>query len=178
MMDDYDKIPIEEAVSQLTSDWTILRLPMIYGPEDPLRRFDWALRSMVKNNPVIEVPSRWMTWATAYTYAANAAEAVMVAAGHPAASRRIFNVGDEAPLAHSVWIDRLRWATGWRGEVKVNDDPDSNFSQAIAGLDLSVPLNVSPWRIHHELGYKPVISLEEALVRLAATARADLAEAA
>src|SRR5262249_61710629 len=35
--EDYDKIPAERAV--LGARGTVLRLPMVYGPGDPLRRF-------------------------------------------------------------------------------------------------------------------------------------------
>jgi nucleoside-diphosphate-sugar epimerase len=37
-MDDYDKIPIEACARAMTrTPWTILRLPMVYGPGDRLR---------------------------------------------------------------------------------------------------------------------------------------------
>jgi nucleoside-diphosphate-sugar epimerase len=36
----YDKIAVEEAIqSDPAVPWTILRLPMVYGPGDPLHRF-------------------------------------------------------------------------------------------------------------------------------------------
>jgi nucleoside-diphosphate-sugar epimerase len=45
--DEYDKIPVEQAIlgdSKLTG--TVLRLPMIYGPGDPLHRFYPVLKRM------------------------------------------------------------------------------------------------------------------------------------
>jgi len=39
-MDAYDKIPIENHVQTMQSDWVICRLPMVYGAIGELRRFD------------------------------------------------------------------------------------------------------------------------------------------
>ncbi|MCU1225464.1 MAG: UDP-glucose 4-epimerase [Edaphobacter sp.] len=36
----YDKIAVEEAIrGDPAVSWTVLRLPMVYGPGDPLHRF-------------------------------------------------------------------------------------------------------------------------------------------
>lgn len=46
-LDDYEKIPIEAAVLRRAGAWTILRLPMVYGPGAKQRRFAWAIEPML-----------------------------------------------------------------------------------------------------------------------------------
>ena len=58
-MDDYDKIPLEEAARAASGfEATILRLPMVFGPGDRQRRFSWAIRPMVQGRPRFVIPIR------------------------------------------------------------------------------------------------------------------------
>ena len=143
-MDDYDKIPIEEAVRGLACDWTILRLPMVYGPGDRQRRFRWALAPMLAGAPALQAPGAWLDWATTYGFIDNVGEAIALAARHPRAARSLFNVADETAMPHRAWVQRFAAATGWRGELQVTDDPEYPFVRAV------------------ELGYRPPVSPERA----------------
>lgn len=158
-MDNYDKIPIEEAVSQLKSDWTILRLPMVFGAGDKQRRFQWVLAPMLGKAKTLEVPERWANWVTTYGYIDNVTAAVVHAASHPRASGAVFNIGDYEPVSHRVWIDRFRTATGWNGTLIETSSEEHPIARATAMLDLTVPLKCSTKRIEQVLSFRPPIDL-------------------
>lgn len=160
-MDDYDKIPVETAVRDLSCDWTILRLPMVYGPGDRQRRFRWAIAPMLSRAPLLEAPSAWLNWTSTYGFIDNVAAAIAQCAVDPRAANATFNIADEPAMHHRGWIDRLRLAAGWRGSVDISET-DTPFSRAISGLDLSVALDVSSRRLFTDLEFSPVIALDAA----------------
>ena len=160
-MDDYDKIPIETSVQGMACEWTILRLPMVYGPGDRQRRFRWAIAPMLSKAPSLEAPSAWLDWTTTYGFIDNVAAAVALAAAHERAANAVFNVADEPVMAHGGWIDRFRSATGWTG-VPEPTEAETPFARAISALDLSVPLDVSSQRLFADLGYNPPVAADAA----------------
>jgi nucleoside-diphosphate-sugar epimerase len=159
----YDKIPIEQFLASHHPNWTILRLPMVYGLGDKTGRFDWALRPMLKGAPVLKVPKAWLDWTTTYGFVDNVGAAIVLAAHSEKARGEIFNIGDFDPMPHSAWVTLLAKVAGWRGEVQVDDDPTSPFAQALSGLDLRVPLAMSCQKLRTHLGFVPSVDLETAL---------------
>jgi nucleoside-diphosphate-sugar epimerase len=99
-LDDYDKIPVENLVRELTVGWTILRLPMIYGPGDKLRRFRWAIAHMANSSDPLVAPRDFAEWTTTYGHRDNVAAAIALTVGTDEALRRTFNVGESAPVNH------------------------------------------------------------------------------
>jgi nucleoside-diphosphate-sugar epimerase len=165
-LDDYDKIPIEESVIARDGlDWTILRLPMIFGPGDRQRRFRWAIASMVSGAGSIAVPPTWAAWRTTYGYVEDVAAGIALAATHPAARRRIFNLGMSEAPTHAEWIASFAAAAGWRGDIIDDQDSASPLSALAAALDLSIPLNLATQRVRTELGYREIVDGETALRR-------------
>ena len=160
-MDDYDKIPIEAAVRDMTCDWTILRLPMVYGPGDRQRRFRWAITPMVSQAPLLQAPKTWLNWKTTYGFIDNVAAAVAHCTADRRAANATFNVADEPAMRHHSWIDRFRKATGWTGTVEPTET-DTPFSRAIVALDLSVPLDVSAQRLFTDLEFTPPVAPDTA----------------
>ena len=160
-MDDYDKIPIETSVQGMACEWTILRLPMVYGPGDRQRRFRWAIAPMLSKAPSLEAPSAWLDWTTTYGFIDNVAAAVALAAAHERAANAVFNVADEPVMAHGGWIDRFRSATGWTGAPEPTE-AETPFARAISALDLSVPLDVSSQRLFADLGFNPPVAADAA----------------
>ncbi len=61
--DEYDKIPVERAVlDDKNLPGTVLRLPMVYGPGDPLHRFFPALKRMDDARPAILLQEDAAAW--------------------------------------------------------------------------------------------------------------------
>ncbi len=162
-LDDYDKIPLEAAVQRLTSTWTILRLPMVYGPGDKQRRFRWAIAPMLSGEEELIVPRRWAHWLTTYGYIENVGAAVAAAIGCEQARNRIFNVAEETPVSQIAWARKFAEVSGWRGEIVLTDDPNDPFQQRLGGLDLSVPFNIDGTRLRRTLGFSDVVDETTAL---------------
>lgn len=170
-LDGYDKIPIEEAVRQLTSDWTILRLPMIYGPGDTQRRFRWAVGPMAAPDAALTLPAAWAAWTTTYGYVDNVAAAVALVLGDARAFGCTFNIGEPAPRPHLAWAKRFATAMGWKGMLDIDDDPVLYRQWGLEALDLSVPLIVDDGQIRTRLGFTEIVDEATCLARTIADER-------
>ena len=88
--EDYDKIPVEEIIlgdRQLPG--TVLRLPMVYGPGDPLHRFFPTLKRMDDQRPAILMQEDFATFIPPRGYS-------------PEACRRGHSIGNCLTLAPSA----------------------------------------------------------------------------
>lgn len=142
-LDQYDKIQIESEVRKFDGKWTILRLPMVYGPGDIQKRFAWAIGPMVAGAEKISVPSSWLNWTSTYGYVGNVASAIASSAGNSDFENRTFNIVDTAPKSHKKWLSALAKEIGWRGQVIETDDPAHPIAIATSSLDLNIPLIVT-----------------------------------
>ncbi len=162
-LDDYDKIPIEEAVQALGCAWTILRLPMVYGPGDRQHRFRWAIGHMAASEADLLLPTAWANWTTSYGYIDNVAEAIALCVGHPRAAGQTFNVGEPAPASQLHWARRIADVMRWPGAIEVSDTAGGELAQSIRGLNLDVPLRVESGYIRSQLGFEEVVTVSDAL---------------
>jgi nucleoside-diphosphate-sugar epimerase len=165
-MDDYDKIPIESCATNLKhTPWTILRLPMVYGPGDRLSRFAWIIAPSRAGLARLALPRSWARWQTTYGYVDDVASGILLAAAHDAAERRTFNLGEAEPASHMDWAQRFAAALNWNGSIEESDDPELPFARLIGRMDLTVPLLMSTTRIRDDLGFEETVSLEDAIDR-------------
>jgi nucleoside-diphosphate-sugar epimerase len=162
-MDDYDKIPIEQALlAQTGLPGVVARLPMIYGPGDRQRRFAWAIGPMAAGQASLEVDAAWAAWRTSYGYVDDVAEGLALCAVHPAAAGQVYNVGPLAAPDHTAWAHRIAAVMGWSGDIRT---VEGAWAARLAGLDLGHPMVTDTRRIRGELGYAEVTDADEALAR-------------
>ncbi len=162
-LDDYDKIPIEAAVQKLSSPWTILRLPMVYGPGDKQKRFRWAIEPMLKQQDVLVIPQAWAHWQTSFGYIDNVGAAITATLGDERAHKQIFNISERETISQLEWAQRISEILGWQGKIELTDDPDNEFQRRISGLDLDVPLVVNSERLRQTLGFTDTVDARTAL---------------
>ncbi len=119
--DTYEKILAEEAVRGAAGapDWTILRLPKVYGPEDNA--------DLGTVYGFAAVPD----WRWTHAHVENVAAAIATASLHPKARNRIFNIGEETTPTMG---ERLAVLPKRPGEVP--EPPPFDFRQALV-LDTS-----------------------------------------
>ena len=158
-MDEYDKIPLENAVHTMQSDWTILRLPMVYGAKGKLARFGWIAQPMLAGAPEITTSKDWYNWTTTFGFIRNVAEAIVHAALHPNAANETFNITDHSAAPHSDWIDAFASASDWSGKIICNAPPPA----PVAALDLSVPLIMKGDKLRARTGFEPPVSRAAAI---------------
>ena len=164
-MDSYDKIPIERTVRQLETSWSILRLPMVYGPGDKQHRFRWAVAPMAKKKDRLTMATAWADWTTTYGYVENVAAAIAIAAGHPRAVNQVFNIGEEKPVLHTEWATRIAQVMNWSGNFVFKDDPPKG---PLADLDLSIPFAVCTQKFREATGFTEPFSLHHCLAETVA----------
>jgi nucleoside-diphosphate-sugar epimerase len=169
---EYDKIPVERAVlGDPALPATVLRLPMVYGPGDPLHRCFPLLRRMDDARPVIVLPASVAAWRGPRGYVENVAAAIALAAESGGTAPAVYNVGEVESLTELEWARRVAEAAGWRGELVVVPDEAAPASVRMPG-NLAQHWAVDSSRIRAELGYAEPVAPAEGLRRTVAWERA------
>jgi nucleoside-diphosphate-sugar epimerase len=160
----YEKILVEQAMSSADElSATVLRLPQVFGPHDRQHRIGTYLRQMEAGDQITisEEKARWR-WTRGYVE--DAAVAFVLAALDPKAANQTYNVGEREAECEIDWINCIARVAGWNGEVKT-------VPAAALGDNLAEPYNwehnlaANTERIRQELGYREVISRDDALAR-------------
>ena len=144
----YEKILVEhEVLGQAQLPATVLRLPKVYGAEGNA------------NLATIHGYRDRLGWRWTHGYVENVAAAIVLAALHPAAADRVYNVGE----AYTPTIaERLQIL------------PPSTFPRIeTEGYDFRNDIAYDTTRIREELGYVESVSYEEGLKRTLDAARTN-----
>ena len=164
LFENYDKIPIEEyALAHGAPEATVMRLPMIFGPDDKQHRFAWAIKGARKGEP-FRMDRRGAGWLNSYAYIDDVAEALALAAASPEAAGRTYNVAQPFVRTQADWARTILTLMGLDNEI-VLVDPEAKgvlFDRAEAS-DLAYPLTLDSQRIRTELGYREIVTEEQAL---------------
>lgn len=175
LLDDYDKIPIEEAAradARLAA--TILRLPMVYGPGDRQHRLRWIVEAVGRGG-LIEIDEEAVGWRSTYGFVTNVAEAVALAALDPRAAGRIYNVGE--PEARSAAELVVAVGAAMQRSIEIEPMPPERRGLLWETAERSVlayPLELDTLRIRAELGFAEVVDAAEAIRRTVAWETANL----
>ncbi|KQT61499.1 hypothetical protein ASG52_01015 [Methylobacterium sp. Leaf456] len=139
---DYEKILAERTVRAAADlDWTILRLPKVYGPEDNA--------DLASVHGFAAVPH----WRWTHGHVRNVSAAIATAARHAAARNAVFNVGE----AHTPTMgERLARLPARSGDPPV--PPPFDFAQ---------PLVIDTSKIRRHLGYADLLDERSAMSDLA-----------
>ena len=159
--EEYEKRWVEEVVMGAPElPGTILRYPMIYGPNDGGRTFD-VVKRMLDNRQVIPLDEKVARWRWSRGYAENVAWATVLAVTQERARNRIYNVAEPEGLSYLEWTQRVARARGWTGRIVVL--PPGRLDTG--GGNYEHHWVVDSTRIRAELGYMEVVPQEEALRR-------------
>ena len=171
--DEYDKIPVEQAVlGDPKLPGTILRLPMIYGPGDPLHRFHQILHRIDDGRKKIPFADDVAVLRTPRGYVEDVAAAIVLAAVSPQAAGRTYNVCEEEPFSELEWARKIAAATHWNGEFVVLPHDQAPKHLHWPG-NTAQHLVATSARIRKELGYHELLPREEAISRTIAWERAN-----
>jgi nucleoside-diphosphate-sugar epimerase len=166
LFEDYDKLPIEEAARADTRfDSTILRLPMIFGPNDKQHRFGWAIKGARPGQP-FAIDERAADWLNSYGYIDDMADALALAATHPAAAGRTYNVAQPKDRTVRQWARTILDLMGIDSPV-VTVPPAANgiMADRAEASNLVYPLTLDSTRIRAELGFAEIVNERDALER-------------
>jgi len=171
--DQYDKIPVERAIledGKLPA--TILRLPMIYGPGDPLHRFFPLVRRMDDGRRAILMSTTQAAWRSPRGFVGNVAAAIALAAVSDAATGRIYNVAERPSYSELEWATRVAAAAGWKGAF-VLLPPDEMPPHLRMPGNFDQHWSADSSRIRLELGYAEPVGVDAAIMQTLAWERAN-----
>jgi nucleoside-diphosphate-sugar epimerase len=170
---DYEKILVEEAVrAEPALPGTIVRLPMVYGPGDPLHRFMAFVKRIDNGRAVIPLDEDWAAWRGPMGYVEDVAAAIALAVTNPAAAGRTYHVAEPEALTWAEWARAIGDVVGWHGRV-------ATVPRDQTPKHLKPPFNTAqPWivdssRIRRELGYRETVPRAEALMQTVAWERSS-----
>jgi nucleoside-diphosphate-sugar epimerase len=162
---DHDKVKVEGAISSDPAlPATILRLPMVYGPGDPLHRLHPTVKRILDGRPAIVYEESYARWVTCPGYVDNVAHAIALATVSDAGAGRIYNVAERDPFTEGEWAAKAGAMLGWSGRVIAVPKHQTPAHLLEAG-NLEQHLFVDSSRIRAELGYTEPVSVDEALRR-------------
>jgi nucleoside-diphosphate-sugar epimerase len=163
--DDYDKIPAERVVmNDRELPGTVLRLPMIYGPGDPLHRFYPVVKRITNKRRHIIFPEPLAAWYSPRGYVENVAAAIALAATDDRAAQRIYNVCEQPSFSELEWARKIAASMQWEGDfvvLPVEHTPPHLQRPGNAAQHWTA----SSVRIRQELGYQEPVALEDAIRR-------------
>jgi nucleoside-diphosphate-sugar epimerase len=171
--DDYDKIPVERAILGDSSLFaTVLRLPMVYGPGDPLHRF-WPLVKRIDDaRSAILMSTPMAAWQSPRGYVENVAVAIALAVMSEHTAGRVYNVGERPSYSELEWARRIATVAGWHGEfVILRSDAMPPHMRMPGNFDQH--WSVDTTRIREELGYAERVDVESAIRQTIAWERAN-----
>ncbi|MBZ5521484.1 MAG: NAD-dependent epimerase/dehydratase family protein [Acidobacteriia bacterium] len=158
---EYDKIPVEQAIlSEPELPGTVLRLPFVYGPGDPLHRLFPVVKRIDDGRKVILLEEQFAQWRGPRGFVENVGAAIAAAATSGRAAGRIFNVAEQPAFTELQWTRKVAEAAGWTGEIRV-------VQAEIAPAHLKRPGNwqqhwvADSTRLRQELGFHEPVALED-----------------
>ncbi|HTT63210.1 MAG TPA: NAD-dependent epimerase/dehydratase family protein [Bryobacteraceae bacterium] len=168
---DYDKIVVEQVVrSEPALAATILRLPMVYGPGDPLHRFHGFLKRMDDARPALLIEETWARWQGPMGYVEDVAAAIALAVTREAAAGRTYNVAEADALTWADWASAVGEAAGWQGRI-VTLPRDQTPKHLVPPFNAAQHWTADSSRIRQELGFHETLSRAEGLARTVAWER-------
>jgi nucleoside-diphosphate-sugar epimerase len=163
--DDYDKIPAERIVmNDPELPATVLRLPMVYGPGDPLYRFYPVMKRVADGRRHIIFPETLAAWHSPRGYVENVAAAIALATADDRAARRIYNVCEEPSFSELEWARKIASEMRWEGEfvvLPVERTPRHLLKPGNAAQHWTA----CSARLRRELGYEVPVAVDEAIRR-------------
>lgn len=160
---EYEKILVERlAQSEVDMQTTILRLPVVYGPNDPqVRVFDY-LRRMDDGRKTIILGKQQSKWQLTRGYVTDVATAVVLAGEDQSSGNHIYNVGEREALSEIEWVKKIGEAAGWSGEVVTLDD-ESLPKHLSQDYDWRQHLTIDTDAFRSRFDWQESISRDEAL---------------
>jgi nucleoside-diphosphate-sugar epimerase len=170
--EEYDKFSVEQVVMGGGTRNTVVRLPMVYGPGDPLHRMYGVLKRIADGRPAIILDDDYASWRGPRGYVENVAHAIALAATSDRAWGRIYHVCEEPSFSELEWQKEVAGQTQWGGRFVVLPRqktpkhllmPDNPSQHLVANSE----------RIRRELVFAEPVTTDEAIRRTIAWEQAN-----
>jgi nucleoside-diphosphate-sugar epimerase len=166
--ENYDKIAVEEAIMNSSAvAGTVMRLPMVYGPGDPLHRFFPLVKRIADGRTSILMADDLAAWRAPRGYVENVAHAIALAATSNRAAGRIYNVCQEPSLPEIEWQKKIAAQMKWKGKF-VTLPRERTPKHLLQPGNAAQHIVASSERLRAELAYRETVDIEEAIRRTVA----------
>ena len=156
-----DLVDVEKFLrSSETLRETILRLPIVYGPNDPNHTFQEYLANMNGETASIALAPEFAEWRAPSGYVEDIGYAIALAAKNTKAVGKTYNVADSFAFTRLDWIRAIARADGWNGSVTVD-----KAAALPAQYDYSQHLILDSSGIRQDLGYIEQTPINEAFAK-------------
>jgi nucleoside-diphosphate-sugar epimerase len=145
---------------------------MIYGPGDPAQRFHPVLKRIDDGQKQIIFADDVAAMRTPRGYVEDVGAGVALAATSSQSVGRIYNVCETESFGELDWARKIAAATTWTGEFVVLPH-DRTPQHLLWPGNTAQHLVASSERVRKELGYRELLSREEAIRRTIAWDRAN-----
>lgn len=157
----YEKLDVEEIVrGRAPVPVTVLRLPMVYGPNDAQGRVAVSLARLRSGGGAVRVNRAESEWRCTRGYVEDVAAGIALAALDDRAAGATYNLGEADALSEREWLETVAEAAGIACEVVPDDDVAPSLP-----ADWAIPLVTDTRRIRSELGYRELIGRAEGVRR-------------
>ena len=161
----YDKIPLEEMVmNDPYFSATVVRLPAVYGPNDPQHRLYhyFKLKPLQDERPYILLDEGYANWLWSHGYVEDVAYGIALAITNERAAGRLYNIAELQTRTMLEFIQAISNQLNWQGEII--QVPSGHLPDEL-GIPLRTEQNiiVESKRIREELGYRENFSFMEGL---------------
>ncbi|MFD3262222.1 NAD-dependent epimerase/dehydratase family protein [Paenibacillus lentus] len=172
----YDKIPLEEMVmNDPYIKATIVRLPAVYGSNDPQHRLFhyFKLKPLRDGRSIILLDEGYANWLWTHGYVEDVAYGIALAITNERAIGRLYNITEPQTRTMLDFIHAIGKQLDWNGEII--QVPSGHLPDEL-GIPLRTEQNiiVESNRIREELGYREAFSFEEGLKKTIAWELAHL----
>ena len=169
----YEKILVERAVlANAALVGTVLRLPAVYGPGDPHRRFRSYIKRMGDGRPAILLGTAQAAWRWTHGYVENVARAIALAVLDDRTAGRVYNIGESSVPTMAERVRQIGRVVGWDGVI-VPVPADRLPQHLRAPYEPRQDLVVDVSRFGSELDFTEPIALQEGLRRTIAWEQAN-----
>jgi nucleoside-diphosphate-sugar epimerase len=160
----YDKAAVEQEVMRAGSRNTVVRLPMVYGPGDPLHRLYGVVKRVTDHRLIVILSEDHAAWRGPRGYVDNVAHAIALAATSQRAFGLTYHVCDEPTLTELEWQEQIVGQTNWSGRFFVVPNQRTP-KHLVAPGNAAQHLIANSDRIRKELGYTEPVEMDVAIRR-------------
>ena len=170
--EEYDKFSVEQVVMGGRTRNTVVRLPMVYGPGDPLHRMHGVLKRIADGRPAIILPDDHAAWRGPRGYVENVAHAIALASTSDRAWGRIYHVCEEPSFSELDWEKEVAAQTEWAGRFVVLPRQKTPKHLLMPG-NAAQHVVANSERIRRELGFEEPVTTDQAIRRTIAWEQAN-----
>lgn len=158
----YDKILVEQTALQSSLlDTVIVRLGMVYGKNDPNRRFKDIIHQINGGAKNIKINEKIAALKTCKCYVENIAQGIALIAQKGIVGE-IYNLTDNEIFSELEWNQIIAKLMNWNGDFVITYE--DNGYELVKAANLDQHLVVDSTKIRKELGFTETISLETGLL--------------